>query len=148
GSQVEREAESPGRLRGSRAVTVAAVTASAREGHRLRARGRTTRCRVAAPARGSSGVVAAYELRGLWARLVAGLLHARRHLRVRDEALPTLLVPVEDDPDPIVLGGIVEDDRALRAVLLALLGALRREDVQEPVEILDLRRCEEHVALL
>ena len=42
-----------------------------------------------------------------------------------DEALPALLVPVEDHPDAIVLGGIAEDERALRPVLLALLGALR-----------------------
>ena len=45
------------------------------------------------------------------------------HLGVGDEALPALLVPVEDDPDPIVLGGVAEDERALRSVLLALLGA-------------------------
>ena len=50
------------------------------------------------------------ELRGLRLRLVAGLLHDRRHLGVGDEALPALLVPVEDDPDAIVLGGVAEDE--------------------------------------
>ena len=40
--------------------------------------------------------------------------------------------------------GIAEDRRALRAVLLALLGALRREDLLEAVEVLDRRRCQDH----
>src|SRR5712691_5945865 len=105
--------------------------------------------RGAAPAAWvGSGVAVADELRRLRPRLVSGLLHDRRHLRIRDEALPALLVPVEDDPHPILLGGIAEDRRAFRSVLLALLGPLRREDVHEPVEILDLRRCEEHLVLL
>ena len=37
---------------------------------------------------------------GLRLRLVPGLLHDRRHLGVGDEALPALLVPVEDRPRP------------------------------------------------
>ena len=57
--------------------------------------------------------------------LVPGFLHDRRDLGVGHEALPALLVPVEDHPDPIVLGGVAEDERALGPVLLALL-ALRR----------------------
>src|SRR5690349_24365588 len=97
----------------------------------------------AAPRRGMSGVVAAGELCGGGAPLVPGLLQDRRDVGVRHEALPALRVPVEDDPDPVVLGGVAEDDRALGAVLPALLGALGGEDVQEPVEVLDLRRREE-----
>src|SRR5207248_10943570 len=53
-----------------------------------------------------------------------------------------LLVPVEDHPDPIVLGGITEDEGAFGSVLLALLGALGREDLEEVVEVFDLRHCE------
>src|SRR5712691_6802404 len=69
--------------------------------------------RGAAPAASvGSGVAVADELRRLRPRLVSGLLHDRRHLRIRDEALPALLVPVEDDPHPILLGGIAEDRRA------------------------------------
>ena len=62
---------------------------------------------------------------------MSGLLHDRRDLGVGHEALPTLLVPVEHDPDAVVLGGVAEDERALGAVLLALLGAVGREDVEE-----------------
>ena len=35
--------------------------------------------------------------------------------------------------------------RTLGPVLLALLSALRREDLQEAVEVLDLRRCKDHL---
>src|SRR5690242_4435162 len=97
---------------------------------------------------GLSGVAAAGELGGLGLRLVARFLHDRRHVGVGDEALPALLVPVEYDPDAVVLGGVAEDQRALGAVLLALLGALGGEDVQEAVEVLDLCRREQHVELL
>ena len=56
-----------------------------------------------------------------------------------DEALPALLVPVEDHPDPVVLRGITEHERAFGSVLLALLGPLGGEDLKELVEVLDLR---------
>ena len=36
----------------------------------------------------------------------SGLLHDRQDLGLGDEALPALLVPVEDDPDAVLLGGI------------------------------------------
>src|SRR5689334_19069931 len=77
-----------------------------------------------------SGVAARRERRGLRLPLVAGLLHDRRHGRVGDEALPALLVPVEDHPDAVVLAGVAEDEGALRAVLLALVGAGVGEDVE------------------
>ncbi len=48
-----------------------------------------------------------------------------------DEALPAFGVPVEEHPDPVALVGIAEHGRALRPVLLALLGALGREDAPE-----------------
>src|SRR6185503_17178986 len=52
-----------------------------------------------------SGVAAPGERSGLRLPLVSGFLHDRRHLRVGHEALPALLVPVEDHPDAVVLGG-------------------------------------------
>src|SRR5690242_19172476 len=84
-----------------------------------------------APACRKSGAELAGELRGLRPALVPGLLHDRRDVGVGDEALPALLVPVENRPDPIGLGRIAEDQRALGPVLLALLGALGGEDLQE-----------------
>src|SRR5579884_303054 len=86
-------------------------------------------------------VVAAAELRHLRPALVAGFLQDRRDLGVGSKALPPLEIPVEDHPDSVVFVGIAEHERALRAVLLALLGTLRREDICEAVEILDRRRC-------
>jgi hypothetical protein len=75
-------------------------------------------------------------------------LDDRRDLGIGDVALPSLLVPVEDHPDAVVLGGVAEDDRALGPVLLALLRARGREDVHEAVEVLHLRRREQHFDLL
>src|SRR5207249_742213 len=89
-------------------------------------------------------VVLAGELRRLGPTLVPCFLHDRRHLGVGDEALPARRVPVEEHPDTILLGGITEDGRTLGPVLLPLLGALGREDLLEAVEILDLRRCQDH----
>jgi len=43
---------------------------------------------------------------------------------------------------PAPVGGITEHERAFGSVLLALLGALGGEDLQEVVEVLDLRRRE------
>src|SRR4051794_38029587 len=83
------------------------------------------------------GVVIAVGLGRLRPALVTGFLHDRRDLRVGDEALPTLLIPVEEHPDPVRLVGIAKDLRALRAVFPALFGALGRKDAREAVEILD-----------
>ena len=91
----------------------------------------------------SSGVAAAAGRRGLRPALVTGRLHDRRHLVVGDEALPTLFVPVEEHPDPVALVRVSEDLRAFRSVLPTLVGALRREDLHEAVELLHLRRCED-----
>src|SRR6185312_10785501 len=79
------------------------------------------------------GVVSATELCRLGPALVPCFLHDRGNLGVGDEALPPLRVPVEEHPDPVVLVGVAEDGRAPGAVLLALLGPLGREDLQEPV---------------
>src|SRR6266545_2874953 len=91
------------------------------------------------------GVVLAAEPRGLGAALVPGFLQDRGDVRVRDEALPTVGIPVEEHPDPVGLVRIAEDCRALATVLPALLGALGREDAQEAVEIFDLCRCQDHL---
>lgn len=72
-----------------------------------------------------SGVALARELRGLGPSLMPGFLHDRRDFGVGQEALPALLVPVEEDPDPKVLGGITEHERAFGSVLLALLGSVQ-----------------------
>src|SRR3954468_19948443 len=90
------------------------------------------------------GLVAAGELEHLRPALVSSLLHDRRHLGVGDEALPAVRIPVEDHPDPVVLAGIAEHERALGPVLLPLLGPLGREDVLELLEVLERRRCQEH----
>src|SRR3954447_7128625 len=90
------------------------------------------------------GLVAAAELRHLRPALVPGLLHDRRDLRVGGEALPALEIPIEDHPDAIVLVGVAEHERALRAVLPALLGTLGGEDIREAIEVLDRGRRQEH----
>src|SRR5579862_2641732 len=100
------------------------------------------------PRRRRLGVEVADELRHLRPVRVTGLLHDRRHLGVGGEVLPAVHVPVEDGPDPVLLVRVAEDGRALRAVQLALLGALRRVDLHEPVEILHCRRCQDHLVLL
>lgn len=70
------------------------------------------------------GVVLPDELHHRRHTLQAALLKDRRNLGVGDEALPTLLTPVEDHPDAVVLGGIARDVRALGPVLPSLLSAL------------------------
>ena len=70
------------------------------------------------------GVVLAAGLRRLRPTLEPAFLKDRRDLRVGDEALPALLIPVEDHPDPVVLVGILKDVRTLGPMLLSLLGAL------------------------
>src|SRR5437763_6934917 len=89
-------------------------------------------------------LVAAADLRHLRPALVPSLLHDRRDIRVGGEALPAVEIPVEDDPDPVGLVRVAEHERALRAVLLALLGTLGGEDTREAVEVLDRGRCQEH----
>src|SRR5690242_1907862 len=91
-----------------------------------------------------SGVDCQRQLGGLRLALVPGRLQDRRDVRVGHEALPALRVPVEGDPHAIALGGIAEHDRALRAMLPALVGAAGGEHFQEAVEVLDLRGCEQH----
>src|SRR5690349_4113012 len=100
------------------------------------------------PARRQSRLAGADELRGLRLALVPGCGQNRGNVRVGDEALPALRVPVEARPDPVALGRVAEDDRSLRAVLLALLGSTRREDLHEAVDVLHLCRCEQHLVLL
>ena len=73
-----------------------------------------------------------------------GFFEDRRDLGVGDEVLKALLVPVEEHPDPVVLIRIAKDGRTLGPVLLSLLGALRLEDLQEAIAVLDLRRCQQH----
>src|ERR1700710_437869 len=58
---------------------------------------------------------------------VTGLLDDREHLGVGDEVRPPGLVPVEEHPDAVLLGGVAEHARTLAAVLGALLRALRAE---------------------
>ena len=71
------------------------------------------------------GVVLAEELRRLGRTLrKPGFLEDRRDLRVRGEALPARLVPVEDRPNPVALVWIPKDVRPLATVLLSLLSAL------------------------
>src|SRR5580692_7634964 len=91
------------------------------------------------------GVVPAAEHGSLRLTLVPGLLHDRGDVGVGDEALPALGIPVEEHPDAVVLVRVAEDACALRPVLAALVGALRREDLLETVEILDLCGCQNHL---
>src|SRR5579884_270990 len=95
-----------------------------------------------------SGLEVADELSHLRPLLVPGLLHDRRHVGVGREALPAVQVPVEDRPDAVRLVRVAEDRRALRAVQLALLGTRARVDLDEPVEVLHRRRCQDHRLLL
>src|SRR5207302_8224640 len=90
----------------------------------------------------------AAELRRLGPTFVPGRLNDRRDLRVGEVALKTRLVPVKEHPDPVVLIGIAKDGRTLGPVLLSLLSALGREDIQEAVEILDRRRCKHQLSHL
>src|SRR4051795_791424 len=93
------------------------------------------------------GVIAATALCDLRRSLVSGFLHDRRDLGVGDEALPALVVPVEEHPDAVLLVGVAEDLRALGAVRPSLVGALRREDAREPFEVLDGRCGQNHLYL-
>src|SRR5689334_933259 len=70
---------------------------------------------------GSSRLVGTEQPRGLGLAQVPGFLEDRRDLRVGDEAGPPVLVPVEQRPDPVLLGGVAEHRRALGAVEGALV---------------------------
>src|SRR4051812_36996762 len=94
------------------------------------------------------GVIAASKLGHLRLALVPGLLQDRRHVGVRDEALPALCIPVEHHPDAALVVGVAEDGRALGSVLAPLVGTLGREDLLEALEVLDGGGCQEHVSLL
>jgi hypothetical protein len=76
-------------------------------------------------ARTRLGVILAEELRrhGRTFRK-PGCLKDRRDLRVRREALPARLVPVEDRPKPVALIWIPKDVRPLATMLLSFLSAL------------------------
>src|SRR3954467_9451082 len=76
---------------------------------------------------------------------VAGFFQDRRDIRVGDEVLPAFGIPVEEHPDAVVLIRITKDRGPLGAVLLSLLSALGREDLQESVEVLNLGRCQNHL---
>src|SRR6185369_1525697 len=93
-------------------------------------------------------LVATAHRGGLRLRLVAGSLEDRRDLGIGDEALPALVGPVEEHPDTVLLVRVAEDHRALGSMLLALLRALRREDLEEAVDILHRRRRQDHLFLL
>src|SRR5437879_2103074 len=92
----------------------------------------------------SSGEAVSAERHNLRPALVTGLHHDRRDFRVGHEACPALFIPIEERPHAVFLARIAEDGTALGAVLLALVGALGREDLQELVEIIDRCRRENH----
>ena len=69
------------------------------------------------------GVELAAERRRLGLTDGPGFLKDRGDLRVGDEVLPALLIPVEERPNPVVLIGIAKDGRTLGSVLLSLLSA-------------------------
>src|SRR5438552_3410591 len=78
-----------------------------------------------------SCLVGTEQRRGLGLAQVPGRLEDRRDLGVGDELRPPVLVPVEQRPDSVVLGGIAEHRRTLGAVEGALLSALGAEHIQE-----------------
>src|SRR3954468_11948708 len=75
---------------------------------------------------------------------MAGVLEDGGHLGVGHEVRPTLLVPVEDRPDAVVVAGILEHHRTFGTVVLALVGALRPEHFQELLDVVDGRRGQNH----
>src|SRR5215218_9445101 len=72
--------------------------------------------------------------------LESALLEDLAHLRIGDELLEALVVPVEHGPDPLGVVRIAEDLCSLRPMLFPLRRSLGRERLTEAVEILDLRR--------
>src|SRR5579871_2297834 len=92
----------------------------------------------------ASRFVRAEQRRGLGLGEVAGFLQDGRDGRVGDEARPAFFVPVEQRPHAVRFGRVGEHRRALRAVLGALLGAFGTEHVEESVDVLDGRGCQDH----
>src|SRR5262249_22684874 len=92
------------------------------------------------------GVVVVADLGDLRPPLVPGLLHDRRDPRGGGGTLGTPRVPLEEHPEAGLPPGGAEDLRAPRALRRPLLGTLRREDLVEPVEVLDRGRRQEHHA--
>src|SRR4051794_1872903 len=92
----------------------------------------------------SSRAVGTEQRGGLRLAEVAGFLEDRRHFGVGDELRPPVFVPVEERPHAVRLVRVLEHRRALRAVQPALLGALRTEHVEEPLDVFDGGRCQDH----
>src|SRR5262245_46644161 len=92
----------------------------------------------------SSRCVGAEHQRGLGLGEGSSFLEDRRDVGVGDEPRPPLLVHVEQPPDPLLLGGIAEHRRTFGAVEGALFGGLCAEQLQESVDVLDGRRCQDH----
>jgi hypothetical protein len=86
------------------------------------------------------GVVLAAEHGRLRPTFVPGFLKDRRDLGVGDK-----FCQPDSSQSKSILIGISKDGRALGAVLLSLLSAFRCEDFTNSVEILDLRRCQDHL---
>src|SRR5438067_10662631 len=84
----------------------------------------------------ASRPVRAEEQRGFGLAEVSGVLQDRRDLGVGHELRPSRLVPVEERPDAVLLGGVAEDDRPLGTVHGALLGTLLDEHIHESVDVL------------
>src|SRR5689334_16420531 len=92
----------------------------------------------------ASRLVRAEQQRGLRLAEVPGLLEDRRDARIRHEARPSGVVPVEQRPHAVLLGGVAEHRGTLGTVLGALLGTLGTEHVEESVDVLDGRRGQDH----
>src|SRR5882672_3482534 len=92
----------------------------------------------------ASRTVGAEQQRGFGLAEVSGFLEDRRDLGVGDELRPPCFVPVEQRPDAVLLGGIAEYRRTLGTVQGPLVGALRAEHIQESVDVLDGRGCQDH----
>src|SRR5438270_12197265 len=91
-----------------------------------------------------SRAVGAEEERGHGLVEVTGFLDDREGFGIGDEVRPPGFVPVEEHPDAVLLSRVAEHVRTLAAVLGALVRALGAEHVQEPVDVLDLCRCQDH----
>src|SRR5437763_1629900 len=68
---------------------------------------------------------------------VPGLLQDGRDLGVGHEARPPLLIPVEQDPHPVLLGRVAKHGGALRPVQGPLVGARGAEHLQELLDVGD-----------
>src|SRR5262249_31287786 len=116
--------------------------------NRLAPGGAAPRMRVPPRPSDVSALSAASVLRGLRPSPVFGCRQDGGNVRVGHVARPPLGVPVEDRPDRLALARVAEDDRSLRAVLLARLRSAGGEGLHEAVDVLDLCGCEQHLVLL